>query len=104
MPQEKMGRRWSHTLLLALNTISLLVNTIVANKPELAIVVTVFCLISKFICTATFVIVYVQCIELFPTCIRNSGMGLTILACTIIGNEQTPFSQKKNPQKLCKLF
>jgi hypothetical protein len=29
--------------------------------------VVIFCLIAKFNCSATFVIVYVQTVELFPT-------------------------------------
>lgn len=82
---EWMGRRWSHTLLLTLNTLCLLANTMIANRPELYITVTMFCLLAKFICTATFVIVYVQCIELFPTCIRNTGMGFTSLLAMVIG-------------------
>jgi OCT family organic cation transporter-like MFS transporter 4/5 len=80
-----MGRRWSHTILLFLNTIFLLINALVANDPSLATVVTVFCLLAKFNCTATFIIVYIQSIELFPTCVRNTGMGLTLCISMIIG-------------------
>jgi OCT family organic cation transporter-like MFS transporter 4/5 len=35
--------------------------------------------------SATFLIVYVQTVELYPTCIRNTGMGFTSLLGMIIG-------------------
>ena len=43
------------------------------------------CLIAKFISSATFLIVYVQTVELYPTCIRNTGMGFTSLLAQVVG-------------------
>jgi OCT family organic cation transporter-like MFS transporter 4/5 len=47
--------------------------------------VIICCLIAKFISSATFLIVYVQTVELYPTCIRNTGMGFTSLLGMVIG-------------------
>ena len=39
--------------------------------------VNILCFLTKFVCTGSFYIFYVQAIEIFPTCIRNSGLGLS---------------------------
>ena len=77
-------------------------------------------MIAKFNCTMAFYFYYLQSIELFPTCIRNSGLGFigvmglinfvaaiassflpetvgcdlpeTLEAATIYGNDQSYFS------------
>ena len=42
-------------------------------------------MIAKFNCTATFYFYYLQAIELFPTCIRNSGFGFVGFVATMFG-------------------
>ena len=40
-------------------------------------VVNLLCFISKMVCTMSFYLWYLQAIELFPTAVRNSGMGFS---------------------------
>ena len=42
-------------------------------------VVNILCFIAKMVCTMSFYMWYLQAIELFPTAIRNSGMGFSNL-------------------------
>ena len=41
--------------------------------------VNILCFIAKMVCTMSFYMWYLQAIELFPTAIRNSGMGFSNL-------------------------
>ena len=43
------------------------------------------CLVAKFNCTATFVIIYMQSVELYPTPLRNIGMGFNSFIANILG-------------------
>ena len=45
----------------------------------------ILCFIAKFICIAAFYMFYVQAVELFPTCLRNSGMGCSGFIASIVG-------------------
>ena len=71
--------------MLLINTLCLLINCIIATLPNSGVAVIVFCMIAKFISSATFLIVYVQTVELYPTCIRNTGMGFTSLLAQVVG-------------------
>ncbi|TRY71792.1 hypothetical protein TCAL_01051 [Tigriopus californicus] len=81
---ENVGRRWSHAFILFLNFLCLGVNSFIAATPSLNTIVIAFCLIAKFNCTISFTIIYVQTIEIFPTCVRNTGMGFTTLFASIV--------------------
>merc|ERR1719195_903064 len=53
---EKIGRRWTHSGLLGINTL-------------------ILCIRVKMNISATFVVAYIQAMEIFPTCVRQSGIG-----------------------------
>ena len=45
----------------------------------------ILCFVGKFICTAAFYMFYVQAVELYPTCLRSSGMGFSSFVASIVG-------------------
>ena len=79
--QEYFGRRWSHVTFLFLTAIFCGLASGIADHPPHDTfsmwTVNVLCFLSKFVCTGSFYIFYVQSIEMFPTCVRNSGLGLS---------------------------
>ena len=47
--------------------------------------ISILCMIAKFNCTMSFYFYYLQGIELFPTCIRNSGLGFIGFVASVLG-------------------
>ena len=47
--------------------------------------VSILCMIAKFNCTASFYFYYLQAIEIFPTCVRNTGLGFVGFVAAIFG-------------------
>lgn len=47
--------------------------------------VSILCMIAKFNCTMSFYFFYLQAIELFPTCVRNTGIGFVSFVATMFG-------------------
>ena len=43
------------------------------------------CMIAKFNCNVAWYFYYLQAIELFPTCVRNSGIGFIVFVAHIVG-------------------
>merc|ERR1712226_1809710 len=86
---DRFGRRWSHTITLAFNTLVFAITVCIANHHENDLVsqwsVSMLCMIAKFNCTMAFYFYYLQSIELFPTCIRNSGLGFIGTMASILG-------------------
>ena len=87
--KDKFGRRWSHTITLTFNTIVFAVTVCIANHHASDLAsqwsVSILCMIAKFNCTMAFYFYYLQSIELFPTCIRNSGLGFIGTMASIFG-------------------
>ena len=87
--QERFGRRWSHVALLFSATVCMAVLCTLANHHEDDIVsmwaVNILCFVGKFVCTMSFYMFYVQSVEIFPTCIRSSGMGFCSFISNILG-------------------
>ncbi len=83
--QEKAGRRLSHSGLLLFNFACLSFNAAFARDPNFSTAVRLVCVLAKFNCTASFVVMYVQAIEVFPTSLRNTGMGFTTFVATCVG-------------------
>jgi len=80
---SKLGRRWTHTSLLGLNTLILgvLIGVVTYQyDPEnlywASPLISVLCMWVKMNISGTFVVAYVQAMEIFPTCVRQSGIGL----------------------------
>nr|XP_035950097.1 solute carrier family 22 member 13 isoform X1 [Halichoerus grypus] len=69
-----LGRKWSQMLTLVLG--GLMCIAIIFVPADLPVVVTVLAVVGKFATAASFTISYVYTAELFPTVIRQTGMGL----------------------------
>jgi len=76
---NKVGRRWTHSTLLGIN--ALLFAAVMVMVPYqytdagISIVIQVLCMILKMNISATFVVAYIQAMEVFPTSVRQSGIG-----------------------------
>ncbi|KAF6313491.1 solute carrier family 22 member 13 [Rhinolophus ferrumequinum] len=77
------GRRWSQLGTLVLG--GLMCITIIFIPADLPVVVTVLAVVGKFATAAGFTISYVYSAELFPTVIRQTGMGLVGITSRIGG-------------------
>ena len=81
---DKIGRRWTHTILLAINSALFFILMWVVYNPALKNLVIALCMIIKLSISGTFVVAYVQAMEIFPTCIRQTGIGFaTLISQTI---------------------
>nr|XP_046228100.1 solute carrier family 22 member 13b [Scatophagus argus] len=58
---------------------------ILAVPKDLPVVITVIAVVGKFAATASFSIVYVYTAELYPTAIRQSGVGLNSMCARVAG-------------------
>lgn len=78
---NKIGRRWTHSGLLFINGMFFLtVMLIVPYQSTYSWVppmVQVLCMILKMNISATFVVAYIQAMEVFPTSVRQSGIGFS---------------------------
>jgi len=81
---EKVGRRWTHSGLLFINAVFF---AIVMGLTQYQYttwwgsgVIAFLCMWLKMNISATFVVAYIQAMEVFPTCVRQSGIGF----CTFI--------------------
>ena len=81
---DKLGRRWSHAMILLLNGICFFILIWVVHDQSLTPLVTVLCMIIKFNISATFTVAYVQAMEIFPTCVRQSGIGIATFVSQMI--------------------
>nr|XP_006986796.2 solute carrier family 22 member 13 [Peromyscus maniculatus bairdii] len=80
---EKLGRKWSQLGSLTLAGIMCIV--IIFIPAGLPTVVTVLAVVGKFASSAAFTTSYVYTAELFPTIIRQTGMGLVSIFSRIGG-------------------
>ncbi|XP_037004271.2 solute carrier family 22 member 13 isoform X1 [Artibeus jamaicensis] len=80
---QKFGRRWSQLGTLVMG--GLICITIIFIPADLPTVSTVLAISGKFATTAGFTISYVYTAELFPTIIRQTGMGLVAIFSRIGG-------------------
>uniref|UniRef100_A0A8D1Y6N5 Solute carrier family 22 member 13 n=1 Tax=Sus scrofa TaxID=9823 RepID=A0A8D1Y6N5_PIG len=85
---ERLGRKWSQmgTLLLG----GLMCIAIIFVPADLPVVITVLALVGKFATAAGFTVSYVYSAELYPTVIRQTGLGLVGIPSRI-GGILTPF-------------
>lgn len=77
------GRRWSQMGTLVLG--GLMCISIIFVPTDLPVVGTVLAIVGKFATAAGFTISYVYSAELFPTIIRQTGMGLVAIFSRIAG-------------------
>ncbi|GAB1294802.1 Solute carrier family 22 member 13 [Apodemus speciosus] len=80
---ENLGRKWSQLCALTLaGTMCIIIIFIPGDLPT---VVTVLAIVGKFASSAAFTISYVYTAELFPTIIRQTGMGLVSIFSRVGG-------------------
>ncbi|XP_038180181.1 solute carrier family 22 member 13-like [Arvicola amphibius] len=80
---EKLGRKWS--LLGSLTLAGTMCIIIIFIPAGLPMVVTVLAVVGKFASSSAFTISYVYTAELYPTIIRQTGMGLVSIFSRIAG-------------------
>jgi len=79
-----LGRRWTHAGILFINAVCFFILTWIVQDPTLVPLVTVLCMVVKFNISATFTVAYVQAMEVFPTTVRQSGIGIATLVSQMI--------------------
>ncbi|XP_036122191.1 solute carrier family 22 member 13 [Molossus molossus] len=80
---QRFGRRWSQMGTLVLGGLACI--TIIFVPADLPVVGTVLAIVGKFSTASGFTISYVYSAELFPTIIRQTGMGLVALSSRVAG-------------------
>nr|AAQ09528.1 organic cation transporter-like 3 [Mus musculus] len=80
---EKLGRKWSQLCTLTLAGVMYII--IIFIPGDLPTVVTVLAVVGKFASAAAFTISYVYTAELYPTIIRQTGMGLVSIFSRVGG-------------------
>lgn len=81
---NKVGRRWTHSGLLFFNSVLFAAVMCLVQFQYTttwgSAVIAFLCMWLKMNISATFVVAYIQAMEVFPTCVRQSGIGF----CTFI--------------------
>ncbi|XP_053324265.1 solute carrier family 22 member 13-like [Spea bombifrons] len=78
-----LGRKPSQALYLLLGGTVCLVITVISK--DLPVVITVLAVVGKFSIASSFSVCYIYAAELFPTVIRQSGVGLCSMAARVAG-------------------
>ncbi|XP_077978547.1 organic cation transporter protein-like [Glandiceps talaboti] len=81
-----IGRRWSLAGFQVIGGVALIIS-IIPQNPEVAVAIA---LLSKFCVAAVMTTEYVYSAEIYPTVVRNAGMGISSM-CSGIGNIISPF-------------
>ncbi|XP_077591769.1 solute carrier family 22 member 13-like [Stigmatopora nigra] len=84
---ERFGRKRCEASLLIFGGVACL--SILAVPEDLPVVATVIAVLGKFASTGSYCIVYVYTAELYPTSLRQSGVGLNSM-CARVGGILTP--------------
>ncbi|XP_077978580.1 uncharacterized protein LOC144434013 [Glandiceps talaboti] len=82
-----IGRRWSLAGCHIICSIALILS-IIPQNPNVA---TAMVLLSKFCISAVFMVIYVYSPEIYPTVVRNAGMGVSSM-CSGVGNIISPYA------------
>nr|XP_053650583.1 carcinine transporter-like [Cherax quadricarinatus] len=83
-----LGRRWTGALSILLAAIFSLANAILLNTSQWVTIMMM--VLSKMFNTISFLMVYIQCSEIYPTTHRSCGTGLSSLISSIFGTA-TPY-------------
>ena len=81
---DRFGRRWIHFCCMAITTIAFAVICPLAGDESLGIAVIVLSILSKFASNVGWFIMWVQCVEVFPTPLRGTGMNLCVMISTVV--------------------
>ncbi|XP_063777895.1 solute carrier family 22 member 13-like [Pseudophryne corroboree] len=80
---QNFGRRLSQALCLLLGGIVCLIITTIPT--ELSVVITVLAVIGKFAMASSYSVCYIYAAEIFPTVIRQNGVGLCSMTARVAG-------------------
>ena len=81
--ETRFGRRWSYSLFLILCGVCLIIPAIIPDY--FWFFTNAMTLLGKFCGTICFMVIYQQAAEIYPTSIRNQGMGFGSMASSIVG-------------------
>ncbi|XP_046383065.1 carcinine transporter [Ischnura elegans] len=82
---DRIGRRWTQSAFFILLAIACAVLVAVVLNPALSIVTVVFAVFAKFCVCITFYAVYLQSLETYPTCLRQTGTSTNSILANLIG-------------------
>ncbi|CAG7786230.1 unnamed protein product [Allacma fusca] len=70
-----MGRRWTQVVFFMLCLVSCILSAIGSLHSHLHMLVIISIIVAKFAVTLTFLVIYMQAAEIFPTQLRTTGSG-----------------------------
>nr|CAD7268180.1 unnamed protein product [Timema shepardi] len=82
---DKFGRRWTHTAAFIVVAVILIVIILLVNKPELNWLLVTMVVSIKFVTSISGYTCSLQAMEIFPTCVRQTGCSLGSSAASIVG-------------------
>ncbi|RWS08763.1 solute carrier family 22 member 5-like protein, partial [Dinothrombium tinctorium] len=80
--ETRLGRRWSNSILLTFGGVLLCIPIMLSSQHGTAI--TVLSIFAKFVTNTALLITYQQAAELYPTSLRNQGIGINVAAGCIV--------------------
>nr|XP_006825794.1 PREDICTED: organic cation transporter protein-like [Saccoglossus kowalevskii] len=83
---DKIGRRWTMCSCMVFGGIALILSAI----PDNNVISSAFAMVGKFFISGAFLIVYIFAVEIYPTPVRNAGLGLSS-TCARIGSIISPY-------------
>ena len=84
LPATRYGRRWVHLACMVITTLAFAVMIPLAGDPRLGTALVVLSVLSKIASNVGWFIMWVQCIEVFPTPLRGTGMNLCVMISTVV--------------------
>lgn len=81
---DRFGRRWIHTICMVLSTVPFFICIFLVSNPDLGTVVVILSVFSKIASNVGWFIMWVQCIEVFPTPLRGTGMNVSVMISTLV--------------------
>ena len=75
---DRFGRRWVHLCCMAITTLAFAIICFLASDESLGLAVIILSILSKFASNVGWFIMWVQCVEVFPTPLRGTGMNLVL--------------------------
>ncbi|XP_071441410.1 carcinine transporter-like [Hetaerina americana] len=82
---DNIGRRWTQSVFFILLAIACAVLVAVVQNPGLTVVTVGFAVFAKFSVCITFYAVYLQSLETYPTCLRQTGTSTNSIIASLIG-------------------
>ncbi|XP_050069288.1 beta-alanine transporter [Anopheles maculipalpis] len=82
---DRYGRRATNALALCCATVVCIVLVMIVRDPASEMAATILATVVKFCISITFFAVNLQSIEIYPTCLRQTGMAVGTIAATIFG-------------------